>query len=131
MNQIILTSNKTPENYKFEKNRKIIFKYKFLLYFCFFIIIICTIIYIINRYNSNKQEKLSKALLKNYTISKLYANSININSNIISNSTIENDPFMIGLIEIKKIDIMYPILSETNEELLKIAPCRFIRSYAK
>ena len=31
---------------------------------------------------------------------------------------------VIGIIEIPKINISYPILSESNDELLKIAPCR-------
>ena len=33
--------------------------------------------------------------------------------------------YVIGIIEIKKINIIYPILSEINKDFLKIAPCRF------
>lgn len=32
---------------------------------------------------------------------------------------------VIGIVEIPKINISYPILSNINDELLKIAPCRF------
>lgn len=31
---------------------------------------------------------------------------------------------VVGMIEIPKIDIYYPIISESNDELLKISPCR-------
>lgn len=34
-------------------------------------------------------------------------------------------PFVIGLIEIDKINLLYPILSTTSDESLNIAPCRF------
>lgn len=125
MNQIIFTSNNSPENYKFEKDKRKIFKYKFIQYFCVFIIIICIIIFIINRYDSYKKEKISKALMNNFSITRLYAETNNLNSNILNNTIAEDDPFVIGLIKVEKIDIMYPILSETTEELLKIAPCRF------
>ena len=36
-----------------------------------------------------------------------------------------NNFTVIGLIEIKKININYPIISSYNNDLLKIAPCRF------
>lgn len=39
--------------------------------------------------------------------------------------TKDNTFTVIGLIEIKKININYPIISSYNDELLKIAPCRF------
>ena len=32
---------------------------------------------------------------------------------------------VIGIIQIDKINIEYPILSKTNDELLKISPCKF------
>lgn len=128
MNQIIFFPNKTPENYKFEKNKTDLKKYKLLMYFCIFVIFICIIIFFFIRYNSYKKEKLSKALMNNFTITRLYANSNNIDLNKLDDNSIDKDPFVIGIIEINKIDIMYPILSTTTDELLKIAPCRFFRS---
>ena len=124
MNQIILTPNKTPENLKFEKSKKIFLKYNLILFFCIFVILICIIIYFISMYDSYKKEKISNALMNNFTITRLYTDSNNINYNLLNNS-LEIDPFVIGLLEIEKIDIMYPILSKTSDELLKIAPCRF------
>ena len=32
---------------------------------------------------------------------------------------------MIGILQIEKIDLLYPILSTTSDELLNISPCRF------
>ena len=69
-------------------------------------------------YKNNQQEKISKELLNNYNLSKLYTNS----SQEIYNNT---SPFVIGLLKIDKIDLNYPILSESNDELLKISICRF------
>lgn len=69
---------------------------------------------------------MSLALLNNFNIQRLYSNkddyttiSLNKNGNF----------FVIGSIEIPSIKINYPILSDTNEELLKIAPCRFYGPY--
>ncbi len=36
-----------------------------------------------------------------------------------------NSSFIVGLIEIKKLKIIYPILSDVSDDLLKIATCRF------
>ena len=36
-----------------------------------------------------------------------------------------------GIIEIPKLDLYYPIYSELNEDLLKIAPCKFFREDTK
>lgn len=37
--------------------------------------------------------------------------------------------FVIGIINIPKINIQYPILSDTNDEFLKISACRFFGPY--
>lgn len=41
------------------------------------------------------------------------------------NNNTSLSPFVIGVIEIDKIGLHYPILSYTTEDSLKIAPCRF------
>lgn len=98
-------------------------KFKFILIFSILIIALCIIIYLILKYNSYKKEKFSKSLVTNFGITTLYAN----NNNYIANKTTTNieEPFVIGLLKIDKINLMYPILSNTSEELLKISPCRF------
>lgn len=98
-------------------------KFKFILIFSILIIALCIIIYLILKYNSYKKEKFSKSLVSNFGITTLYAN----NNDYIANKTTTNieEPFVIGLLKIDKINLMYPILSNSSEELLKISPCRF------
>lgn len=98
-------------------------KFKIIFIFSIFIIALCIIIFLILKYNSYKKEKISKNLVTNFSITTLYAN----NNNYIANKTITNikEPFVIGLLKIDKINLMYPILSNNSEELLKISPCRF------
>lgn len=98
-------------------------KFKFILIFSILIIALCIIIYLILKYNSYKKEKFSKSLVTNFGITTLYAN----NNDYIANKTTTNieEPFVIGLLKIDKINLMYPILSNSSEELLKISPCRF------
>ena len=123
MNQIIVPIDNSNK-YDMKNNKKISI-YKYLIYFSTSIIIFCIIIYAFIRYNSYKKEKISKTLMNNFSITRLYSDINNTTINLLNNSTTNNEPFVIGLIEIEKIDIMNPILSETSEELLKIAPCRF------
>ena len=53
--------------------------------------------------------------------------TILLNKLLYGNIYIEegNNFTVIGLIEIKSININYPIISKYNDDLLKIAPCRF------
>ena len=104
------------------KNKKINPFYRFQLYFSIIIIIVIVISFIIHKYNIYNKETISKELLYNYSISKLYSNS-NSNydcefdfdssstSNLVSNyikdlefpaETTEN---IIGIIQIPKINI--------------------------
>ncbi len=135
MNQIILNMDNTPKNQenlpsnnhliKKTVNNKFNFQnfYKYLFIISIVIIFSCIIIYFFIRYNAYKKEKFSKNLINNFNISTLYANSTDLSVERINYQA--ETPFVIGLIEINKIDIIYPILSTTTEELLKIAPCRF------
>lgn len=101
-----------------KKNKSI---YKIQLYISIIAIIIFSVSFFIYKYNLNKKESISESLLKNYSISKLYSNSsINSDTNADSN--------VIGIIEIPKLKISYPIFSGINDELLKISPCRFYGS---
>lgn len=97
---------------------KVLFFLAFLGLFCFAVIFVYYI------YDINKRDNLSKELATTYSISYLYSDSPSYNTNL-GNSAKSNDPFVIGIIKIDKLKLNYPILSESSEELLKIAPCRF------
>lgn len=142
MNQIIQQNFKKSNNYYIEfsnaiteipyeenithkssKENKVKNFVKSKKYFLQFIIstttaLIFVVLFFTKVYKDNQQEKISKELLNNYNLSKLYTNS----SQEIYNNT---SPFVIGLLKIDKIDLNYPILSESNDELLKISICRF------
>ena len=111
MNQILCT--------KIKNKHKTFFKFQFIISIIILIILISFIFYYM--LYLQKQEKLSTNLIGNYNIYQLYSNysEPNIGDNISS----ENEIF--GIIEIPKINIYYPVFSHLNEELLKIAPCKF------
>lgn len=70
-------------------------------------------------YVENKNSNTYLRLHTDYDISKLYANTP-------VPAIVEQGPFsIIGIIKIDKIKISYPILSTIDDELLKIAPCKF------
>lgn len=123
MNQI-LNYNKNEENnlYKDTEIKKNLFILQFSI--SILLIFITIIIYFFHLYNIYSKEDISKKLTNNYNISKLYSNTQNYTS---INTYIDNgiEYSVIGLIEIPKINVNYPILSEINDNLLKIAPCKF------
>ncbi len=138
MNQI-LDKNYISNNIKVEFGNDIFeisyeedkFKYKLLQYlkknkyklqFVFSsLIALGTCFVIIFKYiDSNKKEKFSKNLLNNYSLTTLYQNN-SYNDSAVNSET----PFVIGMIKINKIDLIYPILSYSNEDLLKMSVCRF------
>lgn len=99
---------------------KVLFFLAFLGLFCFAVVFVYYI------YDVNKRDNLSKELATTYSISYLYSDSPSYNTNLNnSTSSKSNEPFVIGIIKIDKLKLNYPILSESSEELLKIAPCRF------
>ena len=108
--------------YKPEKQikKKKLFKTQFIIsiLLLFFIIIG----YLTNLQIKNSKEYLSQEITNDYNIKKLY------NSDIESQFTTYKQNGLIftviGMIEIPKIKIYYPIISELNNELLEIAPCR-------
>lgn len=119
MNQILVTKlNAKPIVFNSLKKSKIIF------WFSIITIITCLSLYLYLKYNSFKNEKIAKSLENKFEIQNLYSNSYIAQRTIIDSSTAVN-PFVIGLIKIDKIDLTYPILSESSDELLEISPCRF------
>lgn len=90
-----------------------------------FVIFLCIIFYFLLKYNSWQKEKKAKNLAEQFSIRNLYSYQNNYSAKKI-NTNLENiEPFVIGLLKIDKINLMYPILSTSSEELLKISPCRF------
>lgn len=121
MNQILQTNlNNNNKNSNLVKFKKIL---KFQLYFSIILGIIIVVSISYNVFHLYKQEKYSNQILNNYNITKLYSN---LSSDEISNSSenIENT-YIIGIIEIPRINIYYPVFSNCNDELLKISPCKF------
>jgi len=104
------------------KKTKFIFKIQFIIS----ILLLAIIVYIItnNLLILNKKEKYSSQILENYNITRLYANS-NENSDNFETS---NSTYVIGIIEIPKINIYYPVFSNCDENLLQISPCKIYGS---
>ena len=112
MNQILSTNLK---NYKKIKNKKFFKLQFFISSIIFSTLIISFIFYFIS---INKKEKISTKVIDSYNISKLYSDNSDYNM-------YDNNNNIFGIIEIPKINIYYPIFSNINDDLLKIAPCKF------
>ncbi len=125
MNQIIFVY----ENKLFSKNETSIRKKN--IYLFIFIITLIIILFIITyifytKYFIYKKNIELKKIKQSYNISTLY----NVSSSY-SSIKLSNDIEIIGLIEIPKLNISYPILSKSSKNLLKISVCRFLRSTSK
>lgn len=121
MNQILLNFN-----YDNKKNKKRKLFFKIILYISI-LIIFCAIIYFLSfAYTSDKEEKLSSFFKSSFNIERLYSDGTGYTTIELNNG---GNFFVIGLINIPKINIEYPILSNTTDELLKMAPCRFYGPY--
>lgn len=127
MNQIICTSNCNidyTENKLISKSSKHFFRIQFsLLSFTLILLIIYCILY---RYNLSNSEKKSKELAHDFGITKIYESS-NYNTTLINQEINLNDKnsfVVIGIIEVDKLGISYPIISNVSTEFLKLAPCR-------
>ena len=126
MNQILYNKDDYKSNINYNLNSEIVdkehnksfFKFQFIASSLLIVFVITG--YFLYSYNRNKKENISKMLIDNYSISRLYNNEQPITTYEESGTMFS----VIGIIEIPKINISYPILSESNDELLKIAPCR-------
>lgn len=128
MNQIICTHNSHVKEEKFFDKRSN-YKQKRFFKIQFFILSIISfsvlIYYMYFRYDLYNSERVSKSILDSIELSKIYGNynTKNLNKEIVF---YENGSFsVIGRIDIKSIEISYPIVSDINKEHLKISPCRF------
>lgn len=118
MNQIL----ETNDNLCFHKNILFRNRKKYLFVFFFSIIIsILIIFYLLSSYFSKLNQTKKAILLKDkYNVTSLYSSNNNYTAIKLS-----DDISIIGLLEIPTINISYPILSDSNENLLKISVCRF------
>ena len=114
MNQIIFDPKRYASNYKKLKSYRVLF-----IVLLFIIFILFSVLFM--KINKNDMaEQISKKLSSSYSVSTLYSNSSNIST--VSSS---DEPFVIGIIKIDKINLNYSILSISNNELLDISVCRF------
>ena len=129
MNQILFpeknTNNLTEYEQNINKKKKV---YLALFVFSFFALT-SFIMYYIFQYNivSNK-NKITEKILSSYDVQKLYLSSANALKPIEMPPIVSetgNIADIIGIIEIPKLNLRYPILSETTDEFLKIALCKF------
>lgn len=125
MNQIIFDKNSTDTKHK--KHSNIVYHFKILFILCIFLLIFLTWYYFYFWNQLDNKEKISDKLKDNFNIAKLYSQTQSYTAPKTLNDYISSDSSfsVIGLIDIPKINISYPILSNINDELLKIAPCRF------
>lgn len=128
MNQIICTSSTNIVIPNDNSKKKKIFR--ILFYIFLFISSFLSIYYIILKYNIYKTEKLSRNLIKDYNLTAMYNTNVDYTANFVNKEIIQDkyenvSNHIIGIIEIKKINIVYPILSEINKNFLKVSTCRF------
>ena len=119
MNQIIFSEHENVKNIKKNNNKF----FKFLFYISIILIFCCSSYFLYSSHITSKKEKLSKNLITNFNLERLYTKKENSINFLLNDSTTFS---VIGIIQIPKINIEYPILSHINDELLKIAPCRFL-----
>ena len=150
---IPVTSNikNNPQNYNnnnmknsdntFTLNCHKISRYKIQFLISIIVLFIAISLLISNIYSYIQKENVSKNLLNAISITRLYSNNNDyttldmkesqnsnaLNSNNTTKTNINNtgDPFVIGIIQIDKINVNYPILSKTTRELLKVSLCRY------
>lgn len=111
MNQILVIKNSRNVNYK---------KYLSLFFFSISSCIIIIIYFIFSYFIKLNNINATNLLKSTYTINTLYG----LNNNY-TRLKFSNNIYIIGLIEIPKINISYPIIEYTTENHLKISVCRF------
>lgn len=112
MNQILFQKHDT-------KKEKFILKFQFIAFLLLIIVFVCFLI--MKQYKSYEKENSSKILAENYNIILLYSKD----NNSYTTVTLNNDLNFIGIIEIPKLDLKYPISPNISESLLESSPCKF------
>ena len=116
MNQILHIANNNKEK---TSNKKRNYKTQFILSVT--LLFLTVLIYFIILHSKTSKDQTAKQIADSYSISRLYSNNPTKSKTFSQNG---QNFTIIGMIEIPKIDIFYPIISESNDELLKISPCR-------
>lgn len=112
MNQILITKN------CFAKKR-IFFIYIFIISI---LIILFSFIFKFSLYMTQlKYNKLSNDLKATYDLERIYIS----NSNTYNSIKLSSDISIIGVIKIPKINLEYPIISNSSDNLLKVSVCKF------
>lgn len=126
MNQIICTEKKDTVLDNYQNDAKIKIRiYKFLFIFSLTILLVFFGYYTFLYFQLSLQENISRDILGIYDIQQLYATGKN--SSIAPYIMLENGEKnnILGIIEIDKINLRYPILENTTDSFLAIAPCKF------
>lgn len=121
MNQILITNEKNYFDYFYEnKNKKI--KKSYLLSLILSLVLAFAILFylILSSFIQLNQNQKTNNIKDKYNIASLYLKNDNYEAVKLSSNI-----SIIGLIEIPKLDISYPILENSSEDLLKISVCRF------
>lgn len=111
MNQILVKNNN-------QKKLKKTYLIQFVITILFLFFSVFNLFY--KKYLEEKYKYISKITKNNFLLSRLYHEST---SNILSVKN--NNVYIIGEINIPKINLSYPIFSLCSDELLKISVCRF------
>lgn len=132
MNQILFhdQENETKEERKKAdptKKKSILHIYTIQFYIASILLLSFLIFFFVIRFQNRQKENYSQVLLDKYHVSTLYANSSSSQntSTLILEDSVTTSPFVIGIIQIDSIKLNYPLLSESNNDLLEISPCRF------
>ncbi len=116
MNQIIFVKD---ENKKSNKTKQKVFSFKAQFVFSIALIFILLALFVYFRYTDQYNYAQNAAKLSNnYNVYRLYNSET-------SSPSVEETASIIGSINIPKINVNYPIISDISEKLLKISPCRF------
>lgn len=101
--------------------------YYSILIVCILVISSSTLYSCIYFYNLKSTNDYSKQLSQSFSVSTLYSSNNNYSTSFLNSNTSEgtSTPFIIGAIEIPKINLYYPILSYATEESLKKSLARF------
>lgn len=122
MNQILVNK----DNYYFynnyiQENKKTRKNYLFIFFSSIIISIVILFYLLYSFFVKLNNKKYTDNITQKYNITSLYSSNSNYETIKLS-----NDISIIGLIEIPSINISYPILENSSEDLLKISVCRFL-----
>ena len=133
MNQILVTQKLyiTPEL----KKKKRFYKFHFILSVLLIVVLAC--IYLYAAYDRDKSEAVSQELLSGIDTTTVDSNVLVVyldgtqeeTEEEAQNQTVTTSDGTtyetVATISIPKLNLNYPVLSETSDELLKVSPCKF------